>query len=148
MILDLDPNAHKDLEMRNKIRIIRAIEIVTSSGKPLAQSRSKETTNRYKTLYYGLNFSSRKKLYDLIDNRVIKMLQRGLVHEVEALVKKYGESEVLQSTIGYREILPYLRGEYSLSDGRRLIQKRTRIYAKRQMTWFRQNPDIKWFYHQ
>ena len=76
------------------------------------------------------------------------MLQRGLVHEVETLVKKYGESEVLQSTIGYREILPYLRGEYSLSDGRRLIQKRTRIYAKRQMTWFRQNPDVKWFYHE
>jgi tRNA dimethylallyltransferase len=145
MVLDLDPDAHKDLDMPNKVRIIRAIEIIKVSGKPLAENRSKGTTNRYKTLYYGLNFESRRKLYDLINYRVVKMLQRGLVHEVEALVKKYGESEVLQSTIGYREILPYLRGEYSLSEGRRKIQKRTRLYAKKQMTWFNQNREIKWF---
>jgi tRNA dimethylallyltransferase len=148
MILDLDSNAHLDLDMQNKVRVIRAIEIVKLSGKPLAENRSKETTNRYQTLYYGLNFESRRKLYDLINYRVVKMLQRGLVHEVEALVKKYGESEVLQSTIGYREILPYLRGEYSLSEGRRRIQKRTRVYAKKQMTWFNQNKSIKWFYRE
>lgn len=145
MILDLDPEAHKDLDMHNKVRIIRAIEIVQASGKPLAQNRSKGKTNRYQTLYYGVNFESRRKLYDLINYRVVKMLQRGLVHEVEALVKKYGETEVLESTIGYREILPYLRGECSLSEARRRIQKRTRLYAKKQMTWFNQNRDIKWF---
>jgi tRNA dimethylallyltransferase len=146
MVLELDPEAHKDLDMHNKVRIIRAIEIIQVSGKPLAQNRSKEKTNRYKTLYYGLNFESRRKLYDLINYRVVKMLQRGLVHEVEALVKKYGESEVLQSTIGYREILSYLRGEGSLSEARRKIQKRTRVYAKKQMTWFNQNREIQWFY--
>ena len=146
MVLDLDPEAHKDLDMHNKVRIIRAIEIIKVSGKPLAENRSKEVTNRYKALYYGINFESRRKLYDLINYRVVKMIQRGLVHEVEALVGKYGETEVLQSTIGYREILPYLRGEYSLSEGRRRIQKRTRVYAKKQMTWFNQNRNIEWFH--
>jgi tRNA dimethylallyltransferase len=145
MVLELDERADQDLDMHNKVRIIRAIEIIKISGKSLEENRSKEKTNRYQTLYYGLNFQSRRKLYDLINYRVVKMLQRGLVHEVEALLNKYGETEVLNSTIGYREIIPYLKGEYSLSEGRRRIQKRTRQYAKKQMTWFNQNKDIKWF---
>ena len=75
------------------------------------------------------------------------MIRKGLVHEVEALLNKYGETQTLMSTIGYKEIISYLKGEKaSLSEARREIQLKTRRYAKKQMTWFRANPKIKWFY--
>ena len=147
MLNDLDPEAHKDVDMKNKVRVIRAIEIVQLSGKPLSENRSKSSTNRYDTAYYALNFHRRRSLYDLIDKRVIQMIRRGLVHEVEALVEKYGVTETLMGTIGYREIIGYLKKEYSLSQARRMIQKKTRVYAKKQMTWFNQNRSIEWLYH-
>lgn len=146
MLAELDPEAHKDIDVKNKVRVIRAIEIVKHSGKPLGENRSKTSTNRYDTAYYALNFHRRRSLYDLIDKRVIKMINRGLVHEVEALVEKYGVTDTLLGTIGYKEIIGYLKKEYSLSQARRMIQKKTRLYAKRQMTWFNQNRAIEWLY--
>jgi len=147
MLTDLDPEAHKDVDVKNKVRVIRAIEIVKHSGKPLSENRSKGSTNRYDTAYYALNFHRRRSLYDLIDKRVIRMINKGLVHEVEALVEKYGVTDTLMGTIGYKEIIGYLKKEYSLSQARRMIQKKTRLYAKRQMTWFNQNRAIEWLYH-
>lgn len=144
---DLDPKAHLQVDMDNKIRLIRAIELVKSSGQPLAELRSKASEDRYDTAYIGLNFEKRRTLYDLINARVIKMINKGLVHEVEDLMNRYGESQTLLSTIGYKEIISYLKGEKnSLSEARREIQLKTRRYAKKQMTWFRANPRIKWFY--
>lgn len=147
MLEELDPKAHEDIDVQNKVRVVRAIEIVKLSGKPLAQNRSKSTGNRYETSYFALNFHRRRSLYDLIDKRVITMIRRGLVHEVEALVNKYGVTETLMGTIGYKEIIGYLNGDYSLSQARRMIQKKTRLYAKKQMTWFNQNRSIQWLYH-
>ncbi len=144
---DLDPKAHLQVDMDNKIRLIRAIELVKSSGQPLAELRSKASEDRYDTAYIGLNFERRRTLYDLINARVIKMINKGLVHEVEDLMNRYGESQTLLSTIGYKEIISYLKGEKkSLSEARREIQLKTRRYAKKQMTWFRANTRIKWFY--
>lgn len=143
---ELDSDAHRDVEIKNKIRVIRAIEIVKLSGKPLAENRSMAATNRYETAYFALNFQRRATLYDLIDERVIRMLNTGLVHEVEALVNKYGVTDTLLGTIGYKEVIGYLNEEYSLSHARRLIQKKTRHYAKRQMTWFRKIPELQWLY--
>lgn len=148
MLNELDPDAQKQVDMPNKVRVIRAIEIVKHAGKPLAECRSKKTEPRYNVKYIGLNFSSRRKLYDLINYRVIKMIKKGLVYEAEALVNKYGKCETLRSTIGYKEILGYFDGNYSLSEARRRIQKNTRVYAKRQMTWFKQNPLTEWFYRE
>jgi tRNA dimethylallyltransferase len=144
---DLDSTARFEIDIKNKVRIIRAIEIVKLSGKPLKESRSKASSNRYNTAYFGLNFQKRRKLYDLIDSRVVRMINKGLVHEVEALVNNYGITETLLGTIGYKEIIGYLNQEYSLSQARRMIQKKTRLYAKRQMTWFNQNPQLKWLYN-
>ncbi len=145
MLENLDPEAPNQVDMPNKVRVIRAIEIVKNSGKALAENRSKKSEPRYQVKYIGLNFSSRRKLYDLINYRVIKMIKKGLVHEAEALLEKYGRTQVLESTIGYKEILGYFDGQYSLSEARRRIQKNTRVYAKRQMTWFKQNQAIEWF---
>lgn len=143
----LDSKAHEDIDIHNKVRVIRAIEIVKLSGKPLVENRSKSSCNRYNTAYFALNFQRRRSLYDLIDKRVVSMIRQGLVHEVEALVNKYGVTETLMGTIGYKEIIDYLNKEYSLSEARRRIQKKTRLYAKKQMTWFNQNRSIKWLYH-
>ena len=147
MLEDLDPEAHKDVDIHNKVRVVRAIEIVKLSGKPLSENRSRTVTNRYDTAYFAPNFHRRRSLYDLIDKRVVRMINRGLVHEVEALVNKYGITDTMMGTIGYKEIIGYLKKEYSLSQARRMIQKKTRLYAKKQMTWFNQNRAIDWLYH-
>ena len=147
MLKELDPKAYLQVDMDNKVRLIRAIELVKDYGKTLAQIRSKASEDRYDTCYLALNFERRRALYDLINARVIRMIRKGLVHEVEALLNKYGETQTLMSTIGYKEIISYLKGEKaSLSEARREIQLKTRRYAKKQMTWFRANPKIKWFY--
>lgn len=143
----LDPEALNVLDIQNKVRVIRALELVISSGKPLSELRSKSSEPRYDALYIGLDFEKRRELYDLINIRVIKMIRRGLVHEVEALINKYGRVRTIDSTIGYREIADYLAGNLdSLNEARRRIQLRTRRYAKKQMTWFRSNREIQWFY--
>lgn len=148
MILDeLDPQARHDVDIQNKVRMIRAIEIVKLSGKALSENRSKNKENRYNVAYYGLNFKNRKTLYDLINQRVVTMINNGLIPEVETLVERYGITSTLMSTIGYKEIIGFLKQEYSLAEAQGLIQQKTRLYAKRQMTWFNQNRDLRWLYH-
>ena len=115
-------------------------------GKPLAELRKKSEDKRYNTHYIGLNFRKRRTLYDLINKRVVTMVKKGLVHEVEKLVKEYGVTDTLMRTIGYAEIIRYLQGEYSLSAVVRAIQKNTRRYAKRQISWFNSNENMHWIY--
>ncbi len=143
----LDSVAHQQLDIQNKIRIIRAIEIIKHSGKPLLDNRSKSSENRYATAFYGLNFHNRQSLYDLIDTRVTRMIDQGLVTEVESLIKQYGVTATMLATIGYKEIIAYLQADCSLDEAIALIQQRTRNYAKRQLTWFRSNSEIQWLYH-
>ncbi len=158
---ELDSQARNEVDIKNKIRVIRAIEILKASGKPLSESRSKASTNRYQVNYYGLNFHNRQALYDLIDLRVTKMMDAGLLQEVEALVANYGVTQTLLATIGYKEMISYINGETSLDSAIDLIRKRTRNYAKRQITWFKNlfeklpegtsqispNCEISWLYH-
>lgn len=141
---ELDPEAKDLIDIKNKIRIIRAIEIVTQTGKPLKLSRQTASSPRYPSTYIGLNYSDRSKLYSLIDNRVLGMIEQGLVPEVKHLVQKYGPSQTLKATIGYKEIIDYLRGDLSLDQAISLIQKNTRNYAKRQLTWFKANQEVNW----
>lgn len=145
ILLSLDPNPGVDLN--NPIRLIRAIEIVSQSGKPLRESLHKESDSRYSAIYLGLNFRDREKLYDLINKRVLTMIDLGLVQEVESLLSIYGKTQVLMSTIGYKEIIAHLEGDCSLDSAIGLIQQRTRNYAKRQLTWFRAQSNIHWFYN-
>lgn len=147
MLREHDAEALDLLDIKNKVRVIRALELVISSGKPLNELRSKSSKPRYDVLYIGLDFQNRKSLYDLINMRVVKMIRHGLVHEVEALINKYGRVRTIDSTIGYREVADYLSGTVnSLNEAIHQIQLRTRRYAKRQMTWFRSNKEIRWFY--
>jgi tRNA dimethylallyltransferase len=147
LLNELDPQAHEHIDTQNKIRIIRAIEIIKHSGKALSENRSIAAENRYNTAFYGLNFHNRETLYELINKRVVRMMDQGLVAEVEALIKQYSVTQTMLATIGYKETIACLQGECSLDEAITLIQQRTRNYAKRQLTWFRSNSEIQWLYH-
>jgi tRNA dimethylallyltransferase len=148
MLQEKDSEALALIDVQNKIRVIRALELIISTGKPLNELRTKSREPRYDSLYIGLDFKQREDLYDLINVRVLGMIERGLVEEVKALINKYGRVKAIDSTIGYREVADYLSGLISLDEAVSEIQLRTRRYAKRQMTWFRANPEIQWFYRQ
>lgn len=146
MLQEKDSGALALIDIQNKVRVIRALELVISTGKPLRELRTKSQEPRYDSLYVGLDFKRREDLYDLINARVLRMIERGLVDEVKALINKYGRVKTIDTTIGYREVADYLSGILSLDEAINQIQLRTRRYAKRQMTWFRANPEIQWFY--
>lgn len=138
----LDSQAVIDIDKNDRKKLIRAIEIVTISGKPLNSVRT-IGEREYDIEWLGRNFD-RKTLYARIDKRVEVMLDSGLIEETQNLLKKHGRIPNLVNTIGYREFIGYLDKLYSLNEAVELLQKNTRNYAKRQLTWFRKNEAIKW----
>lgn len=138
----LDKNAAQTIDQNDSKKIIRAIEIISTTRKSLADSRGKNESN-YEVEWIGKNFD-RKTLYERIDKRVDIMVEDGLIKETKSLLEKHGRIPNLVNTIGYREIIGYLDNLYSLDDALDLLKKNTRNYAKRQLTWFRRNEEIKW----
>ena len=138
----LDPGACKSIDLNDRKKIIRAIEILKGTSGDLETSRG-ISESRYNVEWIGKNFD-RKTLYERIDKRVDLMIENGLIEETKFLRKKHGDIPNLTDTIGYREILGYLNGEYSLEEATDKLKQNTRNYAKRQLTWFRRNQDIKW----
>lgn len=138
----LDENAAQTINPSDSKKIIRAIEIISTTGKSLAMSRGKNESI-YEIEWIGKNFD-RKILYERIDKRVDIMVETGLIEETISLLEKHGRIPNLVNTIGYREIIGYLDNLYSLDTAIELLKKNTRNYAKRQLTWFRRNNEIKW----
>jgi len=141
----LDFEAALSVELNDKKKIIRYIEIVSSTGLPLSKSRGTKDCE-YEVDWIGLNFS-RDILYERINQRVDFMIKSGLVDEARFLLKKYGKVPNITDTIGYREIISYLDGVCSLDEAINKLKQNTRNYAKRQLTWFRKNELIKWNYY-
>jgi len=139
---NMDIEAADSIDINDSKKIIRAIEIIKATGKPLNQSRGVNKSN-YKVTWIGKNFD-RQTLYNRIDNRVDRMIEMGLVDETKSLLAKHGRIQNLIHTIGYKEILSYIDGKTSLKEATDLLKKNTKNYAKRQLTWFRRNPEIKW----
>jgi tRNA dimethylallyltransferase len=137
---ELDSSA--SVEKNDKKKIIRYIEIVKTTGKTLAESRGLNNSE-YEVEWIGLNYP-REILYDRINKRVDLMIEQGLVDETKALLNKYGRIGNLVDTIGYREIILALDGVISIEDAIEKLKQNTRNYAKRQLTWFRKNDNIKW----
>ncbi len=132
---------------RNPKRIIRALEVYHTTG--ITFSRQNELSTKkpsdYSATYIGLSSHDRQKLYDRINLRVDLMLKAGLIDEA----KNYFKTELSNTSvgaIGYKELKPYLDGEKTLEDCVETLKMSTRRYAKRQLTWFRRNENIKWFY--
>lgn len=144
---EVDPEAAAVLHPSNQKRIIRALEVYQETGKTITEHNrlSKLRPPKYHPLWLGLTFSRRQTLYDRIDRRVEKMLRAGLVDEVRRLVESgVSEKATALQAIGYKELLGMLRGECTLEEAKASIQLLSRRYAKRQLTWFRHNPDVHW----
>lgn len=145
-LVTIDPLTAMKLHQNDVKRIIRALEVYHSTGKTMSQLL--ELQNRdtpYNLLIIGLTMD-REKLYKRINERVDKMLELGLIDEVKGLLDKgYDESYNSMQGIGYKEVIQYLRGEIDYETTVALIKQGTRKYAKRQLSWFRQMPEINWF---
>lgn len=137
-----DPLSYSQIDILNTQRVIRALEVCMVSGKPFSSFKTWSRRSRdFDIEKIGLT-RSREELYSRIDSRVLQMIDRGLVEEVRSLLP-YRDCQALQ-TVGYREIFDYLDKKISLEEAVRLIQRNTRHYAKRQLTWWRRDPDIRW----
>lgn len=141
---EADPVYYKQVDRANHARVIRALEVIRSVGKPFSSFRNQQPKSRpFNILKIGLD-RPREKLYERINMRVDQMIEAGLVDEVRNL-KGYRHLNALQ-TVGYKEIFPYLDGEYALEEAVRLLKRNTRRYSKKQLTWFKRDEEIHWFH--
>ncbi len=141
---EVDPIKAQEIDPGNIVRVIRALEVHEVTGRPMSELEKTRNTFGLRYLKVGLN-RNRRELYSLIDVRVDEMVREGLLAEVKALVEKgYGDSQALRRSLGYREMLEHLEGKISFETAIRLIKRNTRRFAKRQLTWFRREEDIRW----
>lgn len=138
----LDPAAWKTIDIKNGQRVVRALETIIVSGRSFTEFKLAEPRKRDFEIEKICLTRPRDVIYDRIDQRVLQMIDEGLVEEVRGL-EKYRDLPALQ-TVGYREIFGYLDGNYSLDEAIRLIQRNTRHYAKKQLTWWKRDNAIKW----
>lgn len=139
---NLDPEYFESCDNQNPIRLIRALEIIQLSGKKMIEQHSHTAKTRPFTCHYLVLDWPRETLYDRINGRVDLMMQCGLLAEVQSMLP-YREKNALQ-TVGYQEIFDYLSGEIDLKRAVDLIKQNSRRYAKRQITWFKRNPEALW----
>lgn len=138
----VDYETFDSIDLQNSRRVVRALEVYQSTGKTLSSFKKGSRKKReFAIEKIGIN-RPREILYDRINKRVVQMIEEGLVDEVKTL-QKYRELSALQ-TVGYREVFGYLDGNYPLEEAIRLIQRNTRHYAKRQLTWWRRDDEITW----
>ena len=142
----IDPESAESIPAANVKRVIRAIEYYEQTGEKFSvhNATQKEKNSPYNFAYFVLN-DDRQLLYNRIDARVDKMIDEGLVDEVKSLVAKgVKKGMTAMDGIGYKELLDYLDGKGSLEDAVELIKKKSRNYAKRQLTWFRREKEVIW----
>lgn len=143
LLSQVDPIAAQNIHHNDEVRTLRALEVFYVTGVPISQQQG-ENIPDYPILQIGL-YCDTNILKKRIEIRTEKMIELGLIEEVERLVKKYDWDLPLLSTLGYREIKQYLAGEISLAEAKKLIVLHTRQFAKRQRTWFRTYHEIQWF---
>jgi len=140
---EVDPEYFAKVDQQNPQRMIRGLEVFLSTGKKLSSMLSAtKKTRSFDIVKIGLN-TDRAKLYDRINSRVDLMIQNGLVEEVRSLMN-YRKYNAL-NTVGYSEIFEYLDHNITLETAIAAIKQNTRRFAKRQLTWFRRDEEIKWF---
>lgn len=143
----IDPEAASRLHVNDQKRIIRALEVYQVSGVTITEynRRSRAVESPYRPFIVGLQVHDRSVLYERINRRVDQMVESGLIEEVRTFSGNAQSATAVQA-IGYKELLPYFSGAISLDKAVEDIKRETRRYAKRQLSWFRRNPDINWFY--
>ncbi len=144
LLIDKDPAAAEKIHPNNIKRVIRALEFYEQTGMKISAHNEleQEKESAYDAHFFVIT-DDRKKLYQQIDSRVDKMIEKGLVNEVKGLIKMGCKKEwVSMQGIGYKEIISYVFGEHSLDQAIQLIKQESRHYAKRQLTWFRREKEI------
>ena len=139
---ELDPVTCEEIDLSNGQRVIRALEVCLYTGQPFSSFKTRSIKDRdFEIVKIGLQ-RPREELYARINTRVEKMMDEGLEAEARSLLP-YRDLPALQ-TVGYREMFDYFDGKQDLETTMRLIQRNTRHYAKRQLTWWRRDPSIHW----
>lgn len=141
----IDEEATRKISEKDQKRILRILELYHQTGKTKTQLEieSRKEEPKYDYRVFGLHWE-REVLYDRINQRVDQMLKQGLIQEVETIWKKYKEFPTAMQGLGYKEVVQYLKEEVSYEEMEENIKRESRRYAKRQMTWFRAIPSIKW----
>lgn len=146
MLREIDPEAAAEIHENNRKRVIRAIEFFRQTGEKISEHnrRERQKESPYNFLYYVLT-DDRAALYERIDKRVDRMVENGLVEEVEKL-RTMGctRDMVSMQGLGYKEILDYLQGGLTFDEAIAILKRDTRHFAKRQLTWFKRERDVKW----
>lgn len=143
-VMENDPEYFAVVDQMNPARLMRALEIVRTTGLPASNYRVNRRVERpFSVVKIGLEMD-REELYKRIDARVDKMIDSGLVEEVKRL-EQFKSRNALQ-TVGYQELFDYFDGKHDLDEAIRLIKRNSRRYAKRQMTWFKREEGIQWFH--
>jgi tRNA dimethylallyltransferase len=143
----LDPATARRLAPGDTYRILRALEVVEATGRPLSALHTAHhfQDRPYEALKVGLDLP-REELYHRIEARVDAMLALGWIEEVRGLLERYPPGIKPLQSLGYRHLAAYLAGRLSLEEALDQTKKETRRYAKRQLTWFRADPEIRWFH--
>ncbi len=147
LLREIDPDSAARLHLADRKRILRALEVYYETGETITAHNAKTQLlpPRFNALWFGLEDRDRKQLYDRIDRRVDKMLEEGLLTEIQSLLDDHvPEKCTAMQAIGYKEFVDVLRGRCSLDAAKALVQQASRHYAKRQLTWFRRNKQIHW----
>jgi len=144
----LDPAGAEKIHPNDVPKLIRAIEVCMAARAPMSeiwQQRGRDPLGGFRIVRMGLN-PPREKLYERINRRATKMFDDGLIAETQALLQRFGDARVVTPihSLGYKQALQHLRGEISLAQAIVAARQGHRNYAKRQMTWFRREPDVIW----
>jgi tRNA dimethylallyltransferase len=142
----IDPASADKINPADTRRIIRALEVSLKGKKAISElQRSFTTREPYEFIKIGL-YRERKELYRMIEQRVDKMMEKGLVDEVRQVIELIGRESRLPSmqALGYKEMSSYLKDNIGLQDAIKIFKRRTKLFAKRQFTWFKKEPDISW----
>ena len=140
----LDPEYYNEADIKNPKRVMHALEICYMTGKKYSSFRTRKKKQRpFNIIKIGLR-RDREELYERINRRVDMMIEQGLVEEVKQFVHLKEHNSL--NTVGYKEIFKYLDGEWELPFAIEKIKQNTRIYSRKQVTWYRKDEDITWFH--
>jgi tRNA dimethylallyltransferase len=141
-VLEIDPEFYQSSDMQNPRRVIRALEVFEVSGKPYSFYRKNQNKERpFETSWFGLDLE-RELLFERINKRVDDMLEAGLFEEVAEL-NKFKDLKALK-TVGYQEFFEHLEGKHTFDRAVELVKRNSRVFAKKQLVWFKRNSEITW----
>ena len=147
LLKEVDPDSAKNIHPNNRKKVMRALEVYQETGKTMSdyKQEAKNKNLPFSFIMIGLTME-RKLLYERINRRVDVMIKKGLIEEVKWLLDKgYNKSFISMQGLGYKEIIGYLEGQYTLEEAIYILKRDTRRFAKRQLTWFRRDNRIHWF---